>query len=102
MTNTLEFPQDPIQSENLETKREALREVIKIFYENPTLTELITDEAVKFKNEHPDAYEYILFHDLIGSTPPSHVKKFDMPSNEIENFITHFFDRYQKPQKQAA
>jgi len=49
--------------------------------------EYVTEEALEFKKTHSDCYDYLLFHDLIGSTPPAFVNKFDTENHEIENLI---------------
>ena len=39
--------------------------------------EIIASHAVTFLEQHPRARDYILFHILIGSTPPPHILKLD-------------------------
>lgn len=68
-------------------KRQELLPLININRKSIEDFERVTEEALAFKRAHPDCYEYLLFHDLIGSTPPASVNKFDTPNHDLENLI---------------
>jgi len=102
MTEKIESTIDPLESENEEEKRNELRDIIHMYSINIESFEFLTDIALGFKREHPDCYDYILFHDLIGSTPPPWVEKFDMPNHEIEKLIIDLPKFYLERKKLAA
>lgn len=87
MTNSYEDTHEPLESEDPNIVRKELKKLIEFYYSTLEGYDLIYDTAMGFKREHPDAYDYILFHDLIASTPPPWATKFDMPNHEIEHLI---------------
>jgi hypothetical protein len=102
MSENLDSTIDPLESTDLDVKRKELRDIILLYANDPDSYEMLTDIALGFKREHPDCYDYILYHDLIGSTPPSWVEKFDMPNKEIENLIIDLPKYYIERKKLAA
>ena len=57
-------------------------------YKLATVMETITEHALAFEKQHPDARDYKLFHILIGSTPPPHVRQID---GEGEDSVRELF-----------
>lgn len=102
MTKNFEEQTDPLESTNNEVKRAELREIIQLYSTNVESFEFVSDIAIGFKREHPDCYDYLLYHDLIGSTPPPWVEKFDMPNNEIEHLILDLPKLFIERNKKAA
>ncbi len=87
MTLSFEKGGNSESKKDVEVKRQELLDLIHLYYVSLEGFEFLTKSAIAFKVEHPDCYEYVLYHDLIGSTPPPGVTKFDMPNHEIERMI---------------
>jgi hypothetical protein len=102
MSENLESTIDPLESNDLDLKRSELRKIIHLYSNNIESFEFVSDIAIGFKRDHPDCYDYVLYHDLIGSTPPPWVQKFDMPNNEIEHLIIDLPKLYIDRKKLAA
>ena len=52
-------------------------EWVNTYQQELNVMQIIVSHAVPFLQRHPRAKEYILFHILIGSTPPPHLVKLD-------------------------
>ncbi|GAC1573342.1 MAG: hypothetical protein NVS3B9_3840 [Candidatus Doudnabacteria bacterium] len=76
-----------LEFESPEKRREELKEIIHHFYQSPELHIKLMAELTRFKAEHPDAKNYLIFHDALGSTPPNWVVEMDTPNHDVENLI---------------
>ncbi len=102
MTHNIEnYSEDNLSQEEL-SKREGLKALLLNSVTTPDDLETINEKGIQFKKNHPDSYEYLLYHELIGSTPPSSVTKFDTEKHEIENLIIAITSELQDRHKKAA
>lgn len=85
---------NPESLEN-QAKVAVLHEIFDRVYNIDNMDEIV-DFVEKIKLEHPDYGTYRLYHLLAGSTVNPEMKtkvdKFDLPGNEIENFL-YYLDR---------
>lgn len=71
------------------------KEWLKRYPKESNVMETIATHSIAFMEEHSDAKDYVLFHTLIGSTPPPHLTRLDTKSpgvvaelyNEIEKAL---------------
>ncbi|MDQ3089656.1 MAG: hypothetical protein M3Q24_00685 [bacterium] len=87
MTLSFEKGGESVEKSKIEEKRKELLDIIHLYYASIEGFEFLSKQALDFKSKYPNCYDYVLFHDLIGSTPPPGVNNFDMPNHEIERMI---------------